>query len=289
MSRRRLGSWAPYVPVAERRARAAAKAQRKLPSGQKALPVEISGRKIATTFWGEAWCTNLEAYSDFANRLPRGRTLARNGSVVHLEIREGRVKAMVAGGSTYDVTVKIRRLQKKPWKDIKARCANGIGSLVELLSGSISESIMEIVTAKGEGLFPAPHEIELNCSCPDWAVMCKHVAGTLYGVAARLDNAPELLFTLRGVDPNEMVEAAVVGPATQARSGKRKVLDASDLTSVFGVTIDREDEVTKITESASIAKRRKKKTTPKKNRNSASATKTVGKKKGASKKRLSGR
>jgi uncharacterized Zn finger protein len=206
--------------------------------GREVSPVEIAGRKIAVTFWGGAWCRNLESYSDYSNRLPRGRTYVRNGSVIDLQIDAGRARALVSGSDIYEVSIGIEPLAKKRWTGIKKECTGQIGSLVELLGGSISSSVMEIVTRKGAGLFPSPREISIECSCPDWAAMCKHVAAALYGVGARLDRAPELLFTLRGVDPADMVEAALrqPPPAGKARSGR--VLDSGELSSVFGIDID---------------------------------------------------
>jgi hypothetical protein len=230
--------WHPYVSVAERRSKAAKKIAKLTKAGRKIAPVEIAGRKITATFWGDAWCRNLEAYSDYANRLPRGRTYVRNGSVIDLQIEAGRVRALVSGSDIYEVDIQIKPLAKSRWTDIKRQCAGQIDSLVELLRGSISKGVMEIVTRKGEGLFPSPKEITLSCSCPDWATMCKHVAATLYGVGARLDRAPEMLFTLRGVDPTEMVEAAVDLPSKTGKLGKGRILASEDLASVFGVDID---------------------------------------------------
>ncbi len=229
--------WREYVSVPERRREAARKIARLKKAGREVSPVEIAGRKIAVTFWGEAWCKNLEAYSDYSNRLPRGRTYVRNGSVIDLQIEAGRVRALVSGSEIYQVNIEIKRLVKRRWTGIKNQCAGQIDSLVELLQGSISESVMEIVSRKGAGLFPSPREISLDCSCPDWATMCKHVAATLYGVGARLDHKPELLFTLRGVDPAEMVEAAFDRPATASRSRRGRVLESDELSSVFGVDI----------------------------------------------------
>ena len=229
--------WPPYVPVAERRRRAAKKVAKMKKSGQDISPVEIAGRKITTTFWGNAWCKNLEAYSDYSNRLPRGRTYVRNGSVLNLQIEAGRVRALVSGTDIYKVDIEIKALTKKKWIEIKDQCAGQIDSLVELLQGSISKGVMEIVTRKGEGLFPSPREITLNCSCPDWATMCKHVAATLYGVGARLDHSPDLLFTLRGLDPTEMVEAAIDHQKASGKTRKGRVLDTDELSSVFGVDI----------------------------------------------------
>ena len=207
-------------------------------AGREISPVEITGRKIATTFWGEAWCKNLEAYSDYANRLPRGRTYVRNGSLLDLQIEAGCVRALVSGSDLYRVEIAIERLKKKRWTEIKGRCGGQIDSLVELLQGSISGNVMEIVTRKGEGLFPSPREISLDCSCPDWATMCKHVAATLYAVGARLDHRPELLFTLRGVDPLELVESAVDQGVQSRKRRAGRVLKTRELSAVFGVDID---------------------------------------------------
>ncbi len=230
--------WRPYVTVAERRRRVARIIAKMRKDGREVLPVEIPGRKIATTFWGDAWCKNLEAYSDYANRLPRGRTYVRNSSVFDLQIEAGRALSLVIGSDIYEVDIRIKPLAKKRWTDIKYQCAGQIDSLVELLRGSLSMGVMEIVTRKGEGLFPSPREISLSCSCPDWATMCKHVAATLYGVGARLDHAPKMLFTLRGVDPAEMVEAAVEQPARAGKPRRGRALASDDLSSVFGVDID---------------------------------------------------
>lgn len=230
--------WRPYVSVAQRRRKAGKRIAKTKKAGRELSPVEIAGRKIAATFWGDAWCKNLEAYSDYANRLPRGRTYVRNGAVIDLRIEAGRVRALVTGWDIYEVDIKIKPLAKRRWTDIRRRCAGRIDSLVELLRGSFSKGVMEIVTCKGEGLFPSPREISLSCSCPDWATMCKHVAAALYGVGARLDHKPEMLFTLRGVDPTELVEVAVDRPLRIGRPGRSRVLAADDLSSVFGVDID---------------------------------------------------
>ena len=229
--------WRPYVTVAMRRRRAALTIAKLERAGRVVSPVAIDGRKIAKTFWGQSWCSNLEAYSDYANRLPRGRTYARNGSVIDLQIERGRVRALVAGSSLYEVTIEIRPLARKRWRAITSRCAGQIDSMVELLRGSISRNVMEVVTRKGEGLFPAPRDISLGCSCPDWATMCKHVAAVLYGVGARLDHEPELLFTLRGVQPAELIAAAVTDAPTTRQSGRRRLL-SDDVSSVFGIELD---------------------------------------------------
>ena len=232
--------WRSYVTVATRRRWAAHTIAKLKRSGRVISPVAIEGRKIAKTFWGESWCSNLEAYSDYANRLPRGRTYARNGSVIDLQIERGRVRALVTGSSLYDVTIEIRPLAPKRWRAITSRCAGKIDSLIELLQGAISSAVMEVVTRKGEGLFPAPRDISLGCSCPDWATMCKHVVAVLYGVGARLDHEPEMLFTLRGVQPADLIAAAMTDAPTTRQSGRRRLLQTDDVSSVFGIELDRD-------------------------------------------------
>ena len=236
-------SWKPYVPAAVRRTRALKKMGKLLKTGVNIQPVEIEGRKIARTFWGEAWCAHLESLGDYENRLPRGRTYVRNGSVCHLELYKGTVKAMVSGSDLYNVTVSIKTLPKRKWDDVKSRCVGQIGSLLELLQGKLSKGIMAVVTDREKGLFPLSSEISLNCTCPDWAVMCKHVAAVLYGVGTRLDDKPEMLFLLRGVDHEELIsaDADAVLAATAGEGGGRRRIVKGDLKDVFGIEMAEEE------------------------------------------------
>ena len=227
----------PYVPVAKRRAQAAKEVARRLKKGQAVSPVVIEGRAIVSTFWGKAWCTNLESYSDFENRLPRGRTYVRNGSVVDLRVDKGRINALVSGSEVYTVQIDIAPLPRKAWQVVKERCAGKIGSLVELLQGKLSDGVMGAVTDRAEGLFPKPSEIKMRCSCPDYAGMCKHIAAVTYGIGNRLDSSPELLFELRGVDHRELIEQAIPTPPKRARRGARTI-EAADLGAIFDIEID---------------------------------------------------
>ena len=231
--------WRPYVSVAEKQRKAAREMQKMSRKGVTIQPIRIESRAIARTFWGKAWCDHLEGFSDYENRLPRGRTYVRNGSVCHLEILRGEVRARVSGSELYTVTIDIKPLAGAAWKRIKERCTGRIASILDLLQGSLSAGVMAVVTDRKEGLFPKPREIVMKCSCPDWAVMCKHVAAVLYGVGARLDERPELLFLLRGVNHEELI-AAKAEAAVEAvlKGGKRRRIAEGDLEEVFGVDIE---------------------------------------------------
>lgn len=235
--------WKPYVPVAQRRAQAQRAAGALAKKSKRPLaPVKIEGRKIATSFWGKAWCENLERYSDFSNRLPRGRTYVRNGSVLDLQIAAGAVKALVSGSSLYTVTIKISKLSKPVWKRIREDCSQSIDSLIDLLRGRFEQPVMERLSRKEGGLFPQPAEITMDCSCPDWAGVCKHVAATLYGVGARLDADPELLFTLRDVDHLDLIGQAVASENLDKALGlgKEGALAGNDLGELFGIELEQE-------------------------------------------------
>ena len=227
----------PYVSAAKRRAQAAREVAKRVKNGQTVAPVVIEGRKIVSTFWGKAWCTNLESYSDFANRLPRGRTYVRNGSVVDLKIEAGQIKALVHGSELYTVQIKIAALPRHAWEVLKELCAGKIGSLIELLQGKLSNAVMEAVTDRAEGLFPKPKEIEMRCSCPDYAGMCKHVAAVMYGIGNRLDSSPELLFQLRCVDHQELIEQAIPTAPARAKTGT-PTIEASELGALFDIEIN---------------------------------------------------
>jgi uncharacterized Zn finger protein len=229
--------WKPYVPVAQRRTNAQRAGEKHTKRGDALFPVSIQGRAIAHTFWGKAWCDNLERYSDFANRLPRGRTYVRNGSVFDLRVEPGRVAALVSGSEVYKVEVKVAAMPPRRWRALCRESAGAIDSLVELLQGRLSRAVMERLCRKGTGLFPSPQEIELSCSCPDWASMCKHVAAALYGIGARLDEHPELLFVLRGVDAQELIAHAGHGVPAAAERGPagNRVLRGENLSALFGL------------------------------------------------------
>jgi uncharacterized Zn finger protein len=233
----------PYVSVGERQKQAEKAAAKAKKAGKVYSPIAAYRGALAKTVWGKAWCDNLEAHSDHANRLPRGSSYVRNGSVIDLQISAGQVKALVMGSSLYEVEVTLKPVEAAQWKAICKDCSGSIASLVEILQGRLSTSVMQRLCQPGTGLMPTAKALKFSCSCPDWADMCKHVAAVLYGVGARLDHQPELLFTLCNVDAKELIQAAgsgLVAPRNAPKSAQ--VLDAALLDDVFGLEMAEEPE-----------------------------------------------
>jgi uncharacterized Zn finger protein len=249
--------WAPYVPVAARRAKAQKQLEKMKKKGLTVQPVQLTGRKIAASFWGKGWCDHMESFSDYANRLPRGRTYVRNGSVCHLDIKPGRIDAIVSGSSLYNVAISITPLLEKKWHAVKQSCSGRIGSLIDLLRGKLDRGVMEVVVDRKNGLFPLPGEMKFDCDCPDWAGMCKHVAAVLYGVGARLDHAPEMLFTLRGVNHEELVDiSAAVTDVAKAGTSRRRIA-ATGIADVFGIDLAEAGETVSEPPAVSLSEKSK--------------------------------
>ena len=244
--------YAPYVSVAEKRRRAEKKLKQLRKKDSSLQPIVIDGGAIAKTWWGKAWNTNLERYADYANRIGRGRSYVRHGSVLDMKISRGEIESLVMGSSSspYSIKIKIGNLPKKKWTEIKKKAKDKIGSLQKLLDGKFPKDLGEIFTAKGEGLFPAPKEIKLSCSCPDWASMCKHVAAVLYGVGVRLDENPGLFFALRGVNIDDLAGFAVEERKSEllkSMSGKKKASriikgDDAKLSKLFDIDLAETEE-----------------------------------------------
>lgn len=225
----------PVRSVGERKALAAKLAKQYAgETGRELHPVTANGRSIAKSFWGKAWCRNIESYQDYESRLPRGRSYLKNGAVIDLNIEPGLVTAAVAGSELYQVKIAIDPLDEERWKEIKRACAGKIGSLIDLVQGKLSDEIIGILCAPDTGLFPLPDEIRLDCDCPDWADLCKHLAAVLYGIGAKLDEDPGLFFVLRGVDRNELFE----GDLAAALPPEAADLDAAALGDAFGIDLD---------------------------------------------------
>lgn len=233
-----------YVSVGEKRARARRKLEQLRKKHPNLRPVVVEGNVLAHTWWGKAWNGNLTKYADYANRIGRGRSYVRHGAVLDLQIKPGRVEALVQGSraNPYTVTMQIKPVSQALWKEIRVACEGQLASLQALLEGRFPKSLMELFTAKGAGLFPSPKEIEFKCSCPDWAYMCKHVAAVLYGIGTRLDEDPSLFFALRKVKMDDLITQAVRDKSEkllkQAKTKTARVIDDADLGEVFGIEME---------------------------------------------------
>jgi hypothetical protein len=233
------GDYPGYVSAAERQKRIAAALRDLERRGTEPAPVAIEGREIATTFWGRAWCQHVEGLADLATRLPRGRSYVRSGAVVDLRIEPGVVHALVCGTELYESTVTIRRLPRARWDAVRRASTGRIANLVDLLAGKLPDAVMQVLSDPERGIFPRTEEMSLACTCPDDARLCKHLAAVLYGIGARLDLGPELLFVLRGVDAAELVEEAGDAASRAAESGPGDpALPREALGEIFGIELE---------------------------------------------------
>ncbi|MEA2085369.1 MAG: hypothetical protein U9O82_14240 [Thermodesulfobacteriota bacterium] len=233
-----------YVSVAEKQAKAAKKLKQLKKKMPGIKPVVIKGNNLARTWWGKSWNKNLERYADYTNRIGRGRSYVRHGAVLDLKIDSGKVTALVQGSTSkpYEVVINIKAVSQANWSAIKKQCEGQLKSLQDLLAGKFPKALGEIFFAKGKGLFPSPQAISFNCSCPDWASMCKHVAATLYGVGARFDEDPSLFFKLRGADTGDLIARAVKDKTgellAKTKRKSARVIDDADLSDIFGIDMD---------------------------------------------------
>lgn len=210
--------------------------------GKAYSPVKVKNRRgsICESWWGKAWCENLESYADYGSRLQRGRSYIRSGTVIDLVIEDGRVTAKVQGrrSTPYKVEVRIGRMQEDDCQRIIESCTRKIEDLETLARGEFPEELKSVFTGKG-GLFPTPKEISFSCSCPDWAMMCKHVAAVMYGIGVRFDENPFFFFRLRGIDPDRFIDVAVENRVEKMLANadvtSERIIDDGDLTGLFGV------------------------------------------------------
>ncbi len=242
MSRYRY-SFPKYVSVEEKRAKAEKKIKQLKKKNPDLSPIQVPGRTLAESWWGISWNKNLEGYADFSNRIGRGRSYVRHGAVLDLKITEGKILSLVQGSSLYKVEISIRKLKSSVWKMIVQECQGKIDSLGALIDGKLPKTMETLLTDPQTGIFPSPSQIDFSCSCPDWALMCKHVAATLYGVGTRLDQDPSLFFILRGVKMEQLISQAVKKEAAdllkRAKSKtSRRIIKDADLSSAFGIDME---------------------------------------------------
>ncbi|MFH1153838.1 MAG: hypothetical protein V1793_08480 [Pseudomonadota bacterium] len=234
-----------YVSVAEKRAKAEKKLKQLMKKNPGLAPVIPRGNSLAESWWGKAWNKNLEDYADYSNRIGRGRSYVKHGAVLDLKIEPGTITSLVQGSAArpYQVEISIKPVKKSVWDTIIEDCRGAIDSLEALLDGTLPKAMETVLTRRGNGIFPSPQEIRFDCSCPDWASMCKHVAATLYGVGARLDSDPSLFFLLRKVNMDDLVSSVVRTEADGLlkKAGSRKsarIIRDADLSSEFGIEFE---------------------------------------------------
>lgn len=251
-----------YISVGEKRVKAQKILERLKKKNPSINPLILPGNKLARTWWGIAWNANLERYADYSSRIGRGRSYIRNGCVLDFKINPGEVTSLVQGTRTrpYEVSIKIKPLNKDAWNEIRKQCEGKIESLQELIEGRFPKDLAEIFTAKGKGLFPSPKEIKFSCSCPDWASMCKHVAATLYGIGVKLDDDPKLFFLLRKAEMNDLITEALRDKSKKmlkkAEKKTSRVINDLDAGKMFGIDID---EKTSSVKTFYISKNKKQK------------------------------
>lgn len=230
--------WWSYQDVEEAKERVQREIAKRVRRGERfeALAAPAGKKNLCATFWGQAWCRNLETYQQYESRLPRGRSYLRQGNVYNLAIEPGVVSAVVAGSELYDTTVRIQPLPAAAWAEIVTKCEGQVGSMLDLLAGRLGDGVMRVLSDPEHGLFPSAREIRFQCTCPDVADMCKHVSAVLYGVGVLLDTRPELLFTLRGVDGADLLAQAKEGAVASVVAGDGELAGA-DLSALFGIEL----------------------------------------------------
>lgn len=228
----------PTASELKRKAEASRKNAEK--KGNVLEPVVIQGRSIAGSWWGRAWCANLERYADFESRLGRGKRYVKTGAVIDLKIEKGRIRARVQGSrkTPYKVEIRISPLSEERCQAIIGKCGQRVENLEKLLAGDFPVELKDLFTER-DGLFPSPREISFSCSCPDWALMCKHVAAALYGIGARLDENPSLFFELRGIEVGRFIDVAIANRVelmlkNVGRKSTRMIRD-EEILELFGV------------------------------------------------------
>lgn len=156
--------------------------------------------RFGKTWWGNEWLRSLSSI-DYQNRIPRGAAYARQGAVLETNISNGRITARVRGTSTYKVEIIVPLFSESETDALIDGILAHPVVVSELLNRKLSPTVMKIAAEKKLSVFPSTwHDLEMRCSCPDWAVPCKHIAAVIYKVGQEIDNNPFLVFELHGVD-----------------------------------------------------------------------------------------
>ena len=200
-----------------------------LAAGVELHPVVSRSRKLATRFWGSAWMRHLAVCESGGLCLAPGRTLLRHGCVLDVQVAPGRVTALVSADALYDVELRLTPPEEERVEELAALCAGKIDSLLSLLEGRVDESLLQQLCDPENGLLPDARDWRISCSCPDWSEPCPHAAAAMYALGVLLDAQPELLFTLRAIDPSALLRKPEQTP---------EHFDAASLSATFGIELD---------------------------------------------------
>jgi uncharacterized Zn finger protein len=169
--------------------------------------IKAQSKKFGQTWWASKWLDALERLVDSA-RLGRGRSYARSGQVLNIDITPGRVESRVQGSrpAPYKVQIEINPLSNKEWDKVADAMASQALFAAKLLSGEMPQDIEVAFKQVGVNLFPASRgDLETECSCPDWSNPCKHIAAVYYLLGEQFDADPFLIFRLRGKSKDDIM------------------------------------------------------------------------------------
>ena len=220
--------FSPRLKAADLEKLAATRLAEYLAEGEELHPVVNKTRKLAKNFWGSAWMKQLALCESGGMCLAPGRTLLRHACVLHVDIQPGSISALVSAEEVFEVELKLESLDEERLERLAATCSGHIDSLLSLMQGKVDEAVLLQLCHPENGLLPTPEDWRMHCTCPDWAEPCPHAAAAIYAAGCLIDEKPELLFTLRGIQP----EALLSAPAPTNE------IDADKLSAMFGIDLD---------------------------------------------------
>ena len=192
------------------------------------------------TWWGSEWLKAL-THIDHANRIPRGARYARNGAVKSIEVKGNVILAKVSGSrpTPYKVTIKVPAFPQTETDRLMEQLMRQPALISKLLNRELDPEILQVCKHLGLQVFPARwNDLDMSCSCPDWAVPCKHLAAVIYMMSREIDNDPFLVFSMHGVDLLEELKKRGVGIE------KQEVMDVPEMASLFVRRMPRETDYT---------------------------------------------
>ena len=166
------------------------------------MMIEMASRPITKTWWGEKWLDALKGV-DYANRIGRGKTYANTGRVYDIIINDNLALAKVKGNyqSFYNVSVEFKQFSQSEKNTIIKAIYENPTVMSALLNRKLPREVYDLLKSQNVNVFPTSHrDLNTDCNCPDYATICKHIAGLVYMIALEIDKDPFLIFKLRGLD-----------------------------------------------------------------------------------------